>query len=171
MAKPASTHTLQQEASAARALKEALALVPNMDDETVRDTIEGETSLHEAIAAVLSDINEDEMLILGIGEMVKTLGARKARLETRIDARKAAIQKAMEIGEIKTLATPSGTLSLRNVPRALDVTDDKLIPFDYFVMQEPKLDRKRLKSDLQDGKEIPGCLLDNGSVTLSIRRA
>ncbi len=171
MPKPASTHTLQQEANAARALKDALANIPAMDEETIRDTIEGETSLHEAIAAVLADIDEDEMLVTGIAEMVKTLGARKGRLEDRIEARKVAIQKAMEIGELQKLATPSGTLSLRNVPRGLDVTDETAIPFEFYVPQPAKLDRKRLKDELKAGKEIPGCTLDNGGVTLSIRRA
>lgn len=171
MPKPASTHTLRQEANAARALKDTLALMPAMDEETVRDTIEGETSLHEAIAAALADINEDEMLVAGIAEMVKTLGARKGRLEDRIEFRKAAIQKAMEIGEIKTLPTPSGTLSLRAVPRGMDVSDESLIPFEFYIPQPAKLDRKRLKDELKAGKEIPGCLLDNGGLTLSIRRA
>lgn len=171
MAKPASKHTLQQEANAARALKDALALIPNMDDETVRDTIEGETSLHEAIAAVLADIDEDEMLVTGIATMVGRLCERRSRLDGRIDARKAAIQKAMEIGEIKTLQTPSGTLSLRSVPRGLDITDEKLIPWEYFVPAEPRLDRKKLKDALKAGKEVAGAVLDNGGQTLSIRRA
>ena len=171
MPKPSSTHTLQQEANAARALRDALAAIPGMDDETVRDTIEGETSLHEAIAVVLSDIDEDELLLAGIAEISKRLGAREQRLEQRVEARKAAIQKAMEIGEIKSLPTPSGTISLRNVPPGLNIVDEAVIPFDYFVAQDPQLDRKRLKEDLKAGKEIPGCLLDNGSVTISIRRA
>jgi hypothetical protein len=171
MAKPASTHTLQQEANAARALKDALAAIPNMDDETVRDTIEGETSLHEAIAAVMADINEDEILCHGLAVMIKTMCDRQSRLLGRTEARRLAIQKAMEIGEIRTLATPSGTLSLRATPRGLDVTDEKAIPWDYYDPQEPKLNRKRLKDALKDGKEIPGCMLDNGGQTLSIRRA
>lgn len=170
MPKPASTYTLQQEAIAARALRDALAAMPNMDDDTIRDSIEGETSLREAIAAVVADINDDEMLVAGIATMIGRLSDRRTRLDTRTEARKAAIQKAMEIGEIKTLPLPSCTLSLRAVPRGLAVTDEKLIPWDYFVAQEPRLDRKRLKDDLKAGKEIPGCVLDNGGLTLSVRR-
>lgn len=170
MSKPASTHTLQQEANAARALRDALAAMPGMDDETVRDTIEGETSLHEAIAAVLSDITDDEIMCVSIDKIMSDLHGRRARLEGRVEARKGAVQKAMEIGEIKILPTPYGTISLRNVPRAVSVTDENLIPFDYFVTQPSKLDRKRLKEDLKSGKEIPGCTLDNGGLTLSIRR-
>jgi hypothetical protein len=170
MPKPASTHTLQQEANAARSLKDALAAIPNMDDDTVRDTIEGETSLHEAIAAVLADIDEDEMLVAGIGTMVGRLSERRTRLENRTEARKAAIQKAMEIGVIQKLVTPSGTLSLRNTPRGLEITDEAAVPFDYFIPQPAKLDRKKLKDDLKDGKDVPGAVLGNGGVTISIRR-
>ena len=165
-----STHALQRETEAARVLKEALAAIPNMDEETVRDSIEGQTSLHEMIAYTMMLINEDEILCAGIDKLVKDLGARSTRLQSRIDAHRNAIRRAMEVGEIKSLQTPSGTLSLRNTPRGLEILDEWLIPHEYFVPKDPELDRKKLKDDLKNGKEIPGCVLDNGSVTLSIRR-
>ena len=171
MPKPPNAHLLQRETEAARVLREALSAIPAIDDETVRDTIEGETSLHELIAAVMLDINEDEILCHGLAVMIKSMCDRQSRLLGRTEARRTAIQKAMETGEIKSLATPSGTLSLRSTPRGLEILDEWLIPQDYFVPQEPKLDRKKLKDDLKDGKEIPGCTLNNGGQTLSIRRA
>ena len=171
MPQPPNAHLLQRETEAARVLREALSAIPAMDDETVRDTIEGETSLHELIAAVMLDINEDEILCTGIDKLMSDLHGRRARLEGRTEARRTAIQKAMETGEIKSLATPSGTLSLRNTPRGLEILDEWLVPDDYKIPQEPKIDRKKIKDDLKDGKEIPGCTLNNGGQTLSIRRA
>ena len=171
MPKPPNAHLLQRETEAARVLREALSAIPNMDDETLRDSIEGETNIRELIAAVMLDINEDEILCTGIDKLMSDLHGRRARLEGRTEARRAAIQKAMETGEIKSLATPSGTLSLRSTPRGLEILDEWLIPQDYFVPQEPKLDRKKLKDDLKDGKEIPGCTLNNGGICLSLRRA
>ena len=43
MPKPPNAHLLQRETEAARVLREALSAIPNMDDETLRDSIEGET--------------------------------------------------------------------------------------------------------------------------------
>lgn len=171
MAKPPSTQLLQREIDAAKMLKEALAAIPAMDDETVRDTIEGETGLHEAIAAVLADIDEDEILREGIAQIVQKLSTRAGRLQDRIDARKRAIQRAMEVGELKKLTLPAATLSLRAVPRNLEITDEAAIPFEYWVPQPTKLDRKKVKEDLAAGKEVPGAVLDNGGTTLAVRRS
>lgn len=162
---------LHQETEAARILREHLSLITEVaDEQTVRDTIEGETNLHELIAAVVSDIAEDEILIAGIVSMIETLAARKSRLEARTEARKGAVLRAMEVGELKTLVTPSATLSLRAVPRGLEIRDESEIPMDYFKPVPWKLDKKQLKADLADGKEVPGASLDNGGITLSIRR-
>lgn len=171
MQKPPNAHLLQRETEAARVLREALSAIPNMDDETLRDSIEGETNIRELIAAVMLDINEDEILCTGIDKLMSDLHGRRARLEGRTEARRAAIQKAMETGEIKSLPTPSGTLSLRNTPRGLEILDEWLVPDDYKIPQEPKIDRKKIKDDLKDGKEIPGCTLNNGGICLSLRRA
>lgn len=160
---------LAMEIQAAAVLRSAIAELTD-DEVAIRDTIEAETSLREMIAAVMADIDEDEILITGIGTMVGRLQERRQRLEERTDARKRAIQRAMEVGEIKTLPTPSGTLSLRAVPRAVEITDEILIPPEYFVPQPPRLDKKKLKDDLKDGKTVPGAHLDNGSMCLSIRR-
>ena len=165
-----STHALQRETEAARVLKEALSAIPNMDEETVRDSIEGQTSLHEMIAWADEEMVKDEVMAFGLDEMIERLGERRSGVKARIEARRLAIQKAMEVGELKSIKLASATLSLRNTPRGLEILDEWLIPQEYFVPQDPKLDRKKLKDDLKNGKEIPGCVLDNGSVTLSIRR-
>lgn len=165
-----STQQLANEVAAAASLRDALKTVTD-DADTIRDTIEGETSLHECIAKVMALIGDDEILITGIERMQETLGARKKRLEDRVDYYRAAIEQAMQIGDIPTLELPDATVTVRRVPPALEVVDESRIPAKFWIAQDPKLDRKALAAALKNREEVPGATLGNGGITLSIRRA
>ena len=165
-----SEHALQREVNAARILRAALLEVID-DPDAIADTIEGSTNLHEAIAAVVAGISEDEMMCTGLGVMMETLSRRKSRFEGRIERRRTAIERAMMAAELHTLQLPEVTLSLRRVPQSLQVVNEQLIPESFFTPGPPKLDRKLLKASLEAGQEIHGARLSNGGQTLSMRRA
>ena len=167
--KPDSHRDLAKEAAAAAALKEALKLETD-DSEAIRDTIEGETNLHDAIAAVMDDIREDEILVAGIESMAKTLDERKRRLEDRIAWRRAAVERAMAIGELPTLTLPDCTVSLKQSPQQLTITDEAQLPAKFWKPQDPTLDKKALKDALKAGDTIAGATLSNGGQQLSVRR-
>lgn len=162
---------LNKEMAAAKALRESISAALGDDADTMRDTIEGETGLHEAVASVMDMIREDEILTIGITGMIEALSARKSRLEARQDRCRSAIEQALLIGEIKTLALPDATVSLKSVPRALEIVDEALIPAEFFKPRDPSLDRSALKAALKEGRDVPGAILDNGGITISIRRS
>lgn len=162
-------HRLAVETRAAQVLKAALLEVTD-DPDTLADTIEGETNLHEAIAKVMAGIGEDEILCAGIKIAAEALATRKARIEARIDRRRSAIERGMGAGELSKLELPEATISVRRVPPALQVLSEALIPPEYFDPQPPRLNRAKLKEALRAG-DVPGAAFDNGSQTLSIRRA
>lgn len=163
------SRNLAKEAAAANYLREYLTSLTD-DEDVVRDTIEGETNLHEAIAAVISDMREDDILVTGISETVKSLSARKERLENRIAQRRAAIERAMQIGEMKSLTLPEVTISLKAVPPKLEIETETSIPTQYWRTPPPVVDRTALSRALKEGAKIPGARLGNGSVTLQIRK-
>lgn len=165
-----STRNLANEAAAATALRDTLAKITD-DPEAIRDTIEGETGLHEAISRVMELIREDEILTSGIDRMQETLSARKERLKDRIGFYRAAVEQAMTIGEIPSLTLPDATVTVRRVPAALEIVNESEIPAAYWQPQDPKLDRKAVTDALKAGQEVPGATLGNGGITLSIRRA
>ena len=59
-------HGLHLEIKAAAALRENLKDIIGDDDEAMRDTLEGETSLHELIDAAIADISKDVANIEGL---------------------------------------------------------------------------------------------------------
>lgn len=157
------------ETQAANALREMLLTITD-DEEAVRDTIEGSTNLREAIAVVLNDIGDDEIMVDGISSAQKKLGERKARLEYRIERRRAAIEKAMMVGEIQKLELPTATLSLRKVAPAVVIEDEAKVPGIYFKLPKPVIDKTAIKIALENGTEIRGATLTNGSMSLLLRR-
>lgn len=168
--KPKSDRLLALETQAANNLRIELQQITD-DPDAIRDTIEGETDLRGLIALVMSDIGEDEIIVNGITAMLDTLAQRRNRVELRIERRRAAVQRAMEAGELSKLELPSATLSLRKVPPKLEVTDETLIPEQFWKPQAPKLDRTAIKDALLSGTEVPGAMMGNGGQTLAIRKS
>lgn len=170
MSDPRTEYKLAKEAAAANALRKALRGMTD-DDEAVRDTIEGETSLHDAIVAVMADIREDEILLAGATKMTEAIGSRMERFKARIARRRAAVEQAMQIGEIKSLELPDATITLKAVPAKIEIEDEAKIPSVYWKTPDPTLDRSALAAALKSKTEVPGARLGNGSITLQIRRA
>lgn len=162
------TMDLERAKRAAEALRTKLA---GMSEEDWALTVESETDLIEAVDKVLAEIDSAETLLAGMDKMEFALGERKVRYRHRVTRLKEALCLAMQVGDVQKLERPSATLSLKRVPAGLVITDEKAIPLDYFVRQDPRLDRKALLAALKDKTEIPGVTLDNGHVTIALRRA
>lgn len=165
-----SDHTvyrLNKQMEAAHALREAL---DSDDEDLLRDTIEGETSLQEMIAATIDSMDEDTMLADGIAVRLADLTKRRDRLRARIATKRAAIEQAMVIGEVKTLEMPTMTATVKRTPPNLQITDEAAIPADWWKPKDPALDNKALLTALKGGAVVPGAQLDNGGVSLQLRR-
>lgn len=167
-------HKLKQETEAAKVLTANLRdiVADHEDDELLRDMVEGETSLHEAIEKaalqVMDDRAREDSLSIMIGDMQK----RKARYAQRQQLMRSAILSAMEAGHITDkMEFPFATISTSKKARALEIVDEAEIPADYFKPQDPKLDKKAVADALKEGATIPGATLDNGGINLVIRWA
>lgn len=160
---------LMMETRAAQQLRDELRTITD-DAQTISDTVEGETNLKDTIHAALKAMDEEAMLLNGMKQYQQVIAERRERMEWRQEKRRAAMQKAMEAGELTKLIFPEATISLKAVAPGLDITDEKLIPAQYFVPQEPRLDKNLLKETLKSGKTVLGATMDNGGQTISIRR-
>lgn len=147
----------------------------NVDDDAdlLSDAIEGETELLEALRQALEEIDESEVISVGLKAKIDQLTERKRRVDARIDRIKALIEQALVSAEQATVRLVGATLTARRKRPGLIVRDEASIPSRFFIEQErpaPKLNKPALLEELRAGNRVTGADLDNGSITLSIRR-
>ncbi len=142
---------------------------PALDYETLTDTLEGITELHEIIAAIIRSALIDEALHVGLRSRLEDMKERLSRLEDRAaKKRQLALEAMSEVG-LRKLEQPDFTASLRAGSPHLIVVAEDAIPSPYWVPQPPKLDRQSLLAELRRGGEVPGTQLSNQVPTLSVR--
>ena len=153
-------------------LKERLeAEFPDLDDETLADTLEGETRLNEMLAAVLRSREEDMGLVTGLKARIEALKARLERFQERAERKRALVTEVMARAAIKRLLAPDFTASLRMVPPGLVIEDETAIPDEFWKPQAPKLDRSGLGDALRSGRAVTGATLGTARPSISIRIA
>jgi hypothetical protein len=158
------------EASKYQQLRERLLSdFPEADEETLNDTLEGISDLHEMIAAVIRSALVDEALHTGLRSRLDDMKQRLARLEERGAKKRQIALEAMNEAGLTKLQQPDFTASTRAGPPSLIVIAEDAIPHTYWVPQPPRLDRQALLGELKRGGEIPGAQLSNSKPILAVR--
>jgi Siphovirus Gp157 len=146
-----------------------LADFPGVDQETLSDTLEGITDLHEMIAAVIRSALVDEALHSGLRFRVDDMRKRLSRLELRAEKKRQLALEAMCEAGLTKLEQPDFTASARAGSPCLVVIAEDRIPKSYWLPQPAKLDRQAVLAELRRGVEIPGTQMSNPKPVLSVR--
>jgi Gp157 protein len=142
---------------------------PNLDEQTLADTVEGLTDLHEIIGAIVRSVLTDEALAEGLKGRIKEMEARLERLNDRASKRRQIARDVMLETEIKKITEPDFTISIRAGSPSLIVVEESLIPQSFFEPRRPKLDRAGLLAELKGGAAIAGAQLSNPEPVMSVR--
>jgi hypothetical protein len=142
---------------------------PQIDEQTLADTVEGLTDLHEIIAAIIRAALADEALAVGLKGRIAEMQDRLERLQNCAAKRRQIAKDVMVELEIKKITAPDFTISIRPGIPALLVLDEAAVPTVYWEPREPRLNRQGLAADLKQGAEIAGVALSNPEPVLSVR--
>jgi Siphovirus Gp157 len=142
---------------------------PHIDEQTLADTVEGLTDLHEILAAVIRAALADQALAKGLEGRIGEMHARRDRLQDRATKRRQIAKDVMVELDLKKLSAPDFTASIRPGTPALMVIDEAAVPSIYWEPREPRLNRQELANDLKQGAEIAGVVLSNPEPVLSVR--
>jgi Siphovirus Gp157 len=142
---------------------------PDIEDEALRDTVEGISDLPQVVAAVVRSHLDDLALASALQSRLANMQERLTRIEGRAEKKRALVASVMGRADLRKLTEPDFTVSLRPTPQPLLVTAESDIPATYWKPQPPKLDRNALISTLKAGERIPGASLGNGGVTIAVR--
>ena len=142
---------------------------PDIDEETLADTLEGLTNLNEMLAAVVRSHLDDMAMVDALKSRVGDMQDRLSRICKRAEKKREIVTSVMEQADLKKLAEAEFTVSLRASPAPLVVTEEGAIPGPYWKPQAPKLDRQGLITALKSGEQISGAVLGNPRMAIAIR--
>ena len=142
---------------------------PQIDEQTLADTVEGLTDLHEIVAAIVRAALADEALATGLKGRIAEMQDRLARLQDCAAKRRQIAKDVMVELDIKKITAPDFTVSIRPGMPSLLVLDEAAVPSIYWQPVAPKLNRQGLLSELKEGADIKGVALSNPEPVLSVR--
>ena len=127
--------------------------------QTVLDTMEGidfEFELKaDNYARIIRNLTAD---VEGLKTEIDRLSSRKKSVENNIAALKTRLEYSMiQLGKEK-FKTELFSFGIQNNPPSVVMDEQYLenIPAEYLIPQEPKIDRKKIKEDIQAGKDLKG---------------
>ena len=142
---------------------------PHIDEQTLADTVEGLTDLHEIVAAIVRAALADEALATGLKGRIAEMQDRLDRLQDCAAKRRHIARDVMVELDLKKITAPDFTVSVRPGMPSLLVLDEAAVPSIYWEPREPRLNRQGLANDLKQGAEISGVALSNPEPVLSVR--
>ena len=142
---------------------------PSIDEQTLADTVEGLTDLHEIVTAIVRSALADEALATGLKTRIAEMQERLERLQDRASKRRQIAKDVMIDLDLKKITAPDFTVSIRPGIPALLILDEAAVPSIYWQPSAPRLNRQELLSELKDGADIKGAALSNPEPVLSVR--
>jgi len=142
---------------------------PTIDEQTLADTVEGLTDLHEIVTAIIRSALADEALATGLKSRIAEMQGRLDRLQDRASKRRQIAKDVMVELDLKKITAPDFTVSIRPCMPVLLVLDEAAVPSIYWQPSAPRLNRQGLLSELKEGVEIKGVSLSEPKPVLSVR--
>lgn len=140
-----------------------------IDEETLRDTLEGISSLPDLIEAIIRASLEDGAFVEALKSRIGEMQERLSRLRARQEAKRTLVLWAMEKASLERHQASDFSLFLRTSPPRLEISDQEKIPGEFFVPQPSKIDRTALSAALKRGDPIDGAHLAPSARGLTVR--
>ncbi len=130
------------------------------DDQTIADTLEGLSGdFNEKAESVAKFIRNLEAASAARSAEAKRLTDEAKAIDKKIDGIKQYLLTSMQRTGIEKVSGQLFVISLQNNPASVHVTDESLIPHDYWKQPEPpppSLDKNLIKQAIKDGHTVPG---------------
>ena len=129
--------------------------------EDLADKLEGYCKFIKNLESDISGLKAEE----------ERLNARRKTMENTVSRCKEAMKMALNTAGEKKIACGTFTVSVQNnAPSVvLDESYIENIPEEYLVPQEPKIDKKKIKADIDAGKNLEGIAHLETDASLRIR--
>lgn len=128
-----------------------LAEDDTIDQKMINDTLEGiECELEEkadAYANIIDKLTSDAEMI---GRELERLSYKKKTIESNISSMKRNLENAMQVTGKRKFKTLIHSYNIQKNTPSLKILDEEKIPKEFYIPQEPKLDRKELMKRIKE---------------------
>lgn len=133
---------------------------PEIDQDLIINALDevGE-QLEEKSENIAKLIKTLEVEVTGFKAEEKRLADKRKALENRISGLKSYIDSAMKATGKKKIKGQLFSFNIQKNPPSVNITDSTLIPKEYYIQQEPALDKKTVLAELKNGVIVPGAEL------------
>jgi hypothetical protein len=128
-----------------------------VNESVLKDTLE---SIQESIEDKAENIAK---LIKTFDANAKVLKEEEERLmnkrksfESKVSYLKKYLQEQLEHVGIDKIKRPIFTISIQNNPQAVDIQNESLIPLQFMIPVDPKIDKRKVLEVLKSGEVVPG---------------
>jgi hypothetical protein len=122
-----------------------------------------------AVQGVAAASDVEEVMRLALEATIAAEGLHKAA-EAAVRLLRETLAEVIETTGCHSVCTEHHTASLKHQPKFLSISDEALIPREFYAQPPPRLDKHALLSALKDGIEIPGASIGiPNAMTLAIR--
>lgn len=133
-----------------------MAQNPDIDGQAIKDTLEAiQGDIEEkadGYAKVIKELSADTDKITA---EIKRLTDRKNTIQNNIAYMKQSLTSAMTVTGNTKFRTDLFSFNIQKNPPALVVDDEKAIPQEYLIPQEPKVNKKAIIDFLKGGNDVP----------------
>ena len=124
-----------------------------LDQKMIRDTMEGlDFEFEEKAEAYAKVVKTLEMDIAGLDEEIQRMTKRKATIKNNIDRLKRSLEGAMIATGKRKFKTALFGFGIQKNPPSLNVLDESKIPDEFWIEQQPKLDKKAALAYVKENK-------------------
>lgn len=124
-----------------------------LDQKIIQDTMEGlDFEFEEKAEAYAKVVKTLEMDIAGLDEEIQRMTKRKATIKNNIDRLKRSLEGAMIATGKRKFKTPLFGFGIQKNPPSLNVLDESKIPEEFWIEQQPKLDKKAALAYVKENK-------------------
>ena len=130
-----------------------MASEENMDQKLISDTLEGvEFEFEEKADGYAKVVKMLEGDVEAIDKEIKRLTEKKNTIKNNISGIKKNLENAMLITGKTKFKTLLFGYNIQKNPASVSIDDETLIPKDFWIDQEPKLDKKSLAAFLKENE-------------------
>lgn len=140
-----------------------MAQDPEIDPQAISDTlqaIDGEIEYKaDGYAKVIKELEADTDKLTS---EINRLSVRKQSLQNNIKKMKQSLTVAMQTTGKTKFKTDLFSFNIQKNPPSLVIDDDKKIPKEFYIPQEPKIDSSKIKELLKNGEILEYAHLEQG---------